>query len=186
MTCAFAFATGLPGLTQYYEAHEALHDLLIDDALAPAILHHVCAMWLNKERCGVGVAQPSSNAHATSYRGQVLLFHMHYCRAVLNLSVQNESAPRPKPKISGSSQQQRLLCKAIPRLRPDHMIRSQITRKAHNPLAAKKVYRAALARCVAFFSSLLPPPTLSVVDKESETSCSMCADCVAKLFTSKD
>lgn len=64
------------------------------------------------------------------------------------------------------------------------MIRSQRIKKAHRPLAAKNVYRAALGRCVAFLSSLLPPPTFSVVDSESVTSCSMCADCVARLLTS--
>lgn len=59
-------------------------------------------------------------------------------------------------------------------------------RNAQSPLAAKNVYRAALGRCVAFFSSLLPPPTFSVVENESDTSCSMCADCVAKLLTKRD
>lgn len=43
-----------------------------------------------------------------------------------------------------------------------------------------------LGRCVAFLSSLLPPPTLAVVDTESVTSCSMCSDCVARLLTNND
>lgn len=65
-----------------------------------------------------------------------------------------------------------------------HMIRSQRIKNAHKPLAAKKVYRAVLGRCVAFLSSLFPPPTFSVVESESDTNCSICADCVARLLTS--
>lgn len=65
-----------------------------------------------------------------------------------------------------------------------YIIRSHMTRKAHKPADAKNVYLAALGRFVASFNCLLPLPTFSVVFSESATSCSICADCVARLPTS--
>lgn len=64
------------------------------------------------------------------------------------------------------------------------MTKSHKIKNAHNPADAKKVYLAALGLCVAFFNCLLPPPTSAVMFSESDTSCSICADCVARLPTS--
>lgn len=61
--------------------------------------------------------------------------------------------------------------------------KSQVMRKAHRPQVAKKTILAVLFLSVALFNSLLPLPILSVVFKESATSCSMLEDWVSRFAT---
>lgn len=65
-----------------------------------------------------------------------------------------------------------------------HMNKSHRTSVVQNIHVDQKTACAVLLRSVARLSSLFPPPTFSVVENESCTSWSMCADCTLRLLAS--
>lgn len=67
-------------------------------------------------------------------------------------------------------------------LKLDYMNRSHKTSVVQNTHVPQNTACAVLRRSVARLSSLFPLPTFSVVENESCTSCSMCADCTLRLF----